>query len=196
MTDEYYSDIPIQMLRNKRILEIGSGTGENQLRSRHYKIFIEQSLRGEYLGIDKDLNEHPLLSIIEADVRDFVIVQQYDTILMMHCLEHIPEEDWVQVFNILIDSLKEGGWLIVACPYNEGSERPHSPDHVVFNINESVLSSYLPNVQMFKSGIKYSKGRGGRKAIWWFRQFLNGERFVPLGMARHSFIAFWRKERE
>lgn len=193
---DYYNDIPTVMLENKRIFEVGSGYGKKQMSSRHAKIFDEASRRGQYFGIDLHLQQEPALNIIEGDIQTISLQSlSIDTILVMHCIEHISLEDWSAVFSKLTEALRVGGWLIVACPYNELPERSCSPEHVVFEINEDMLENYLSGVRVFKSSIQYPKHIGIRKVIWWFRQFFTGQRVVPLGLTRHSCIAFWRKER-
>ena len=193
MTSEYYSDIPPLMLKNKRILEVGSGYGKNQLLSRHKDIF----LNADYIGYDLLLQQKPLLNIVESDIRNVEFErEEFDVILFMHCVEHIPIEDWAKLFDRLVYALRVGGWFVIAAPYNENSRRPCDPGHIVFDINENMLSSYLPRIRMYRSSIRYPRYLGVRKLIWWLRRFLRGDRVVPLGVLRRSFIAFWRKERE
>ena len=195
MSTEYYSDIPASLLQNKVILEVGAGSGKNQLRSRHKKLFEIANKYGYYLGLDNEPQEQRLLHIMEADIRDFTVFwRSVDTVLLMHCLEHIPIEDWPSVFAKLKEALRDGGVLVIACPYDEDPLRPRDQFHVVFNITLTTLEKYLPGIRMFKANIKYPKRGNVRKMIWWLRQFFNGRRFVPLGLTRYSFIAFWRKE--
>ena len=195
----YYCDIPTSMIEGKMILDVGAGTGKTQLKSRHAQLFLDASKDGRYYGIDKQLREPPLLNIIEADVREVTLdMMLFDTVLVMHVLEHIPRKDWSEVIGKLKVCLKTGGYLVVACPYNEDPQRPRDPAHVVFNIIEDTMRIHLLDLdlRLYRATVKYPKRGSVRKIVWWFRQFLSGDRFVPLGLTRYSFITFWKKEFE
>ncbi len=195
MSLDYYNDIPASLLKNKVIFEVGSGTGKNQLLSKHKEIFEKASLVNNYLGIDKYLTSRPLLNILEYDIREFLFYPNaVDTILMMHCLEHIEIKDWKRVLDKLISYLRPRGWLVIACPYDENINSKRDPDHVVFHITIKTLRKYLPKIKMFKANINYSRKFGIKIGIWWLRQFLMGVRFLPFNILRYSFIAFWKKE--
>lgn len=192
MTTEYYSDIPAYFLRDKDIFEIGAGNGTNQLFSRHADIFRYDC---SYFGIDKNRNDSPLLPILKKDILDMnveYLEDNFDTVLMMHVLEHIREDQWKTVFDKINCLLRPGGWLVIAAPYNEPEDRPRDPEHMTFKITEEKLSQYLPSMRMFRSSIKYPKKTGLKKIILWTYNWWRGKRDVPYGMTRYSFISFWR----
>ena len=193
MNSEYYSDIPPSMLKNKRILEVGSGYGKNQLLSRHRDIF----LHADYIGYDLFLQQKPLLNIVASDIRNVEFEKEsFDVILIMHCIEHIPIEDWAKLLDKLVCALRVGGWFVIAAPYNESEKRPYDSRHIVFDINENMLAAYFPRIRLYRSSIYYPRYTGVRKLIWWSRRFFRGDRVVPLGILRMSFIGFWKKEIE
>ena len=198
--NEFYSNIPVEFLRGKRILEVGSAYGKHQMLSIHSDLFQVASDRGNYVGYDKQVQKKPLLNIIEADIRTVDLQGEFDIILVMHCLEHIPINDWNLIFDKLKRVLRVGGWLIVAGPYMEPSrENPiqrRDPSHVVFDIDEDFLERYLPDVQMFRASIKYPMVFGVRNLVWWFRCLFNSKRWMPFKfLVTISFIAFWRKDK-
>lgn len=195
MSMDYYSDIPEKILIGKRILDVGSGTGKNQLISRHCNIFLDASQNGLYLGVEKELRGIPWLFTIQEDIRNIVPYKNsFDTILLMHSLEHIPIVHWAGLFNKLKKILTPNGWIVIACPFDENILFKRDSEHVVSNITLNTLEEYLPNVQIFRANVKYPKRGNLKSAVWWFRQFMSGVRYVPLGLTRYSFIAFWQND--
>ena len=196
--NEYYSDIPARLLQDKRILEVGSGYGRNQMLSIHRDLFRAASDRGDYVGYDRLVSVDPLLNIIEADIRTVDLQGQYDVILIMHCLEHIMIHDWDWVLYRLKRVLISGGWIVVAGPYMEPNRdvpnRRRDPNHVVFDIDEEFLDRYLSGVRMFRANIKYPRVWKIRNFIWWWRCLFRGDGWIPFKLLKMSFIAFWRKE--
>jgi 2-polyprenyl-3-methyl-5-hydroxy-6-metoxy-1,4-benzoquinol methylase len=112
------------------VLDVGCGIGRN----------LQNLSRIGVTAVGVDHNEH---SVAEANSRGFKAFtlenfkQQYgvdqptfDSILISHVLEHMPEQDAINVLKEYLPYLKPGGRVIVITPQEAGYKT--DPTHVNF----------------------------------------------------------------
>lgn len=135
----HYDEIPEEYLGFK-ILDVGSSNGYGAFSSIHKELLKSR----EYLGIDIQQFDKIYLPIIKADIFEYETEIRYDTILLLHVLEHIPLDQWEKLLTKLVSLLAPNGYLVVNVPF---AEREHSATsdhmiHEVLNIDETLLSQY------------------------------------------------------
>ena len=146
----HYDAIPPQHLIGT-ILDVGCGDGSNQAKSRNYMALASN----RYTGID-----------IEEDIFKYQPDTQFDTVLAIHVIEHIPLSRWPLMFRILKTWVKPGGRLIIGVPYMQSPDvyknykGPENQRHVVFGIDETTINQYfgiLDTVLYFRYRGPYSQ---------------------------------------
>lgn len=184
------------------IFDVGCMSGINAILSRHRHYFVEAEAKGLYQGVD--IQEYPkyYFSPIEtSDLLDYETGRQFDLVIALHTIEHIPIEYWPRVFAKLKCLVADGGYLVVATPHKEAAEGG-TTSHLVFDIQEDTLRGFLEeNVTIKKR----------RRPYRYFRDYGEGIlrplfRFVWRILTRHPFrygarygpeiMAIWRKEGE
>ena len=168
----HYNEVPISCIGNS-VLDVGSSNSEGATKSIHGNHF----LNNEYLGIDVQKFEHTPLPVICCDIFDFHPDKQFDTILCLHVLEHIPIAQWPNFFTHLNTMLKNGGHIVVNVPYKcDGSSNSLGPmKHEVLQITETLLLRYWPFQNIFQIGkIPYRLIRRahGENLLWVFGRFV------------------------
>ena len=127
----HYDAIPAHLLTDT-VLDVGCGDGSNQRMSKN-SYFLQNST-----GIDIDTN----LFNYEPD-------RQFDTVLAIHVIEHIPIEKWYMMFQRLTSWVTPHGHLVIGVPYMQSPEvykhftGPENMRHVVFGIDEAKIGQYF-----------------------------------------------------
>ena len=157
-------------MKDGSILDIGCMSGLNALISKYRKYFLGAEIKGEYLGVD--ILEYPknyLAPIVIDDVQTFCTDQTFDLILALHVMEHIDLASWDRVILKLQQAVKVGGYLVIDVPYKEKDTNPYidSNDHVVFDIDDSLIRGFLPNAEIFKYRRKYRHFRKEGESLVW-----------------------------
>lgn len=103
--------------KGMKVLEIGSGTS-------NYKDFFDSS--NEFIQSDYE-GRH---GFVKLDAANFGAVEEYDAILLMSVLEHIP--DFWKVIPNCHRALKKGGRIFIISPMfypiHRGSTEAREPD--------------------------------------------------------------------
>ncbi len=129
----HYDAIPPRLLHGT-VLDVGCGDGSNQRMSKNWHLLEA----GYCTSID-----------IEIDLFKYEPEHPFDTVLAIHVIEHIPIEQWWLMFERLQSWVKPHGHLVIGTPYMQSPavykrfKGPENQRHVVFGINELMLSVYL-----------------------------------------------------
>jgi SAM-dependent methyltransferase len=177
----YYDQIPDNLLKG-RVCEIGAGSGENQLWSRHKKRFFELSRCGNYIGIDIADRKKTVLNIQQIDVLEWTPKEKFDTVIAIELIEHIQFREWEELFKVLISLVKPGGVLYLSTPYNQqledyiqGCKNQTQGDpfqvHVTFGITESVIHHFLPGAKCIVKK-RYNFREEGESFLWALARYL------------------------
>jgi hypothetical protein len=159
----HYNEVPAYCLGGN-ILDVGSSNGYGAFHSVHKAHFLENN----YLGIDIQNFDKCFLPVVNDDIFEFSTDTRFDTILILHTIEHIEIERWFALFTRLQELLAPRGYLVVNVPFRE-LYHPETHEHMVhevFNIDEKLLSKFC----------SFNSFRRIRKERIYFRQ--EGERFV------------------
>ena len=171
ITPVHYNEIPSYcFVKGGSILDIGCMSGLNALISKHRNHFLQAETNGKYLGVE--LLEYPknyLAPIVIDDVQNFSTDQSFDLVLALHVMEHIDLASWDHVILKLKRVVKAGGYLVVDVPYKSKDTNPYieGQDHVVFDIDDSLIRGYLPDAEIFKYRRKYSHFRKEGESLVW-----------------------------
>jgi trans-aconitate methyltransferase len=171
----YYDQIPDELL-NGRICEVGAGSGENQLWSRHKDRFLELNREGNYIGIDIADRKKTELNIQQIDVLEWTPEEKFDTVIAIELIEHIQFREWSELFEVLKSLVRPGGVLYLSTPYNQrlenyiqSYENQTQGDpfqvHVTFGITESILRHFLPGVKCIVKK-RYNFREEGESFAW------------------------------
>ena len=135
----HYDEIPRYCLGDN-ILDVGSSDGQGALLSRHREHFLDN----HYLGIDIQAFDKYYLPVMTGDILQFNTDMKFDTILLLHVLEHIELEIWPKLFTCLQDMLTLDGFLVVNVPLLQKNTymRKDHMSHVVAKIDEELLSQF------------------------------------------------------
>lgn len=131
MIKTHYDAIPPSLLQGC-ILDVGCGDGSNQQNSKNWPLLQHAT------GID-----------IEDDVLKWESTQQYDTVLLIHVIEHIEQDLWKAAFERVKSWVKKNGWLVIGTPLKQDPrvyrhfKGPENQRHRVFNITHETLLPYL-----------------------------------------------------
>ena len=84
------------------------------------------------------------MPIIKGDIFQYETEIRYDTILLLHVLEHISLDQWGDLLSKLDSLLAPNGYLVVNVPFAERENRVTKKYmiHQVMNIDETLLSQY------------------------------------------------------
>lgn len=196
MKEAFYDDIPLKYIGGN-ILEIGVSE-ERLLKSKLGNKIKE----GNYLGIDINAKDGENLSIIKADIIDYELKGNYDTILVIEVLEHIHFCYWKPVINKLKENLSANGYMIVSTPYNETLKKYIRSSyyevtnkhlvHTVFSIDKKVMRYFFPGceIKIVKSIWWRQDGAG---LVWSILRFIKRYLFESSPI-RKSIMVFWKKE--
>jgi len=166
----HYDEIPDCCLGWK-ILDVGSSNGYGAIQSRHRDVFY----RRDYVGVDIQRFTETFLPIIKCDIFKFDTDCKFDTILLLHTLEHFALDRWEALFQKLDALLEPGGFLVVNVPFNQPAYPARQRDHKgamfheVGNITARLLSRYCD----FQKYLYVGKHKKHKIVI--FRE--SGERF-------------------
>lgn len=153
----YYDQIPDELLSG-RVCEVGAGSGENQLWSRHKERFLELSREGNYIGIDIADRRKTDLNIQQINVLEWTPEERFDTVIAIELIEHIQFREWDKMFEVMKALVRPGGVLYISTPYNQQLENyihvykgqtqgDPFQTHVTFGITENVLRHFLPGAE-------------------------------------------------
>ena len=189
-----YDHIPTELFINsKDILDIGNCGGVNFSLSRH-AVHLD---RCEYMGLDLDPPENPPLPTITGDVISWEAPRQYDLVLVLHILEHIPFDEWGPIFERLKACTNK--YLVVGVPYKERDSSqydglPYHLQHRVFGINKRMFRPFLPNARfLVKKGPNHFNSDGA--SLLWATL-----RLIKRLVTRHPYarqrrlLVIWEKE--
>lgn len=206
-----YDNIPAEVLGDY-LLEIGPGSGEIQLASKHGEWFKSLTKEYHWKGIEKKpfLGGAPYLhycETIENLCKSDFCPGLFDTIIASHVIEHVDIRDWKETFDKLLYWLKPGGHLIIMVPYKE----KHLPafqvyeakdlDHSVYHINKKLLRHFIPGkikFNLFLRVVFRDKGESFWRALGrYFKRVIKGHYYVT-GMfpGRLILMAIHKKEAE
>ena len=176
ISGRHYDQIPdFYFEQSISILDVGCMTGLNAILSRHREHFLKAQEHGTYQGIDIKEYDRSFLSPIDTcDILEYNSDRKYDLVLALHVVEHITFENWLRLFSILRSLVTDGGYLIVATPFNQrDTEIEGHPEHVVFNIREKTLSSFMNDATFSKHLVGYKHFRNhGEKLSWAILRFV------------------------
>ena len=148
-TVDHYNEIPIKCL-GVNILDVGSSDGYGAVHSRHRDHFYSC----EYLGVDIQRFESTYLPVTTSDIFQFETESRFDTILLLHVLEHFAIDRWHELLAMLNVLLVPGGWLVVNVPYRqrEFAASCEFMKHKVLQIDEKVLLQHWEFQEFSKVG--------------------------------------------
>lgn len=201
ITPIHYDKLPDYVFENaESILDVGCMSGLNALLSRHRQHFLAAEQRGDYLGLDIQQQEKQYLQpIVCDDILTTNISKQFDVVLCLHVIEHIPFEKWPQLFMILCDRVALCGYLVIRCPHDDPPELNYGHQHLVFHIQPDMLRTFLPGARIFKQRRRYEHFRNeGESLIWAMGRFIwriltrHYYRYRLLG--NYEVVAIWKKE--
>jgi len=198
----YYDEIPESIFQGaSSILEIGSADGWNQVVSKHKDHFLKKY----YVGIDPVEQENPFLPIIQEDALKCDTSETFDLVLCIHVIEHVSLSQWNELFRRLIKWTRKGGYLVIACPYNEiwkgiSHTVAYSP-HLVFGIKPDLLKQFLPDIKTILLGesLKSLYYEEGENWLWiltrHFRRLLTGNLYAYNWIPKaRRIMGVWKKE--
>ncbi|MGY5875957.1 MAG: class I SAM-dependent methyltransferase [Candidatus Thorarchaeota archaeon] len=206
-----YDLIPDKLLEGE-ILEIGAGYPERPLASRHRERFLKANEEERYLGIDLIEPENPSLNILKMDIFELDVRKKFDTIIALEVIEHIDLRLWPELFEIMRELLKTGGYLFISTPYREpswrfgvmmekyGKDQPWNV-HVVYDICPELLGYFLPEAKFsytYKKRPFFERGDAKIRAfVRWFKRVLTLHKFAWQWLPYKAIIAaLWQKKEE
>jgi len=133
-------------IKNKRILEIGSGKHTDGNDYYSAKKYFDASNEFVQSDVDPEYG-HKVVDIVTMDIQE-----EYNIILCMNVLEHVYE--YQQAVDNLYKALKPGGELIVFVPFVYPL---HDEPHDYWRFTEHSLRNVFKNFGMIKfqnSGIR------------------------------------------
>ena len=186
-----YSKLSKYIDEDDSVLELGCGTGENQLNSN----FAELLDKIDYLGLDVIDSK---LNSIKTNVFDYIPESdKYDKILAYELFEHVGLRDWRKLFLKYFSALKVGSLFIITVPYKQDSIKhlnrklfnhgiifEEFNSHVVFNLKKGNFDIFFKSLNIntewfFKVIIseilfkdKYKPDTTLRATLRYFKRFL------------------------
>lgn len=108
-------------------LDVGCGLGRNLV-----------NLDGNGVGVDHNADSirtalsNGLVAFTPSEFRDseYAVPGRFDSLLLAHVAEHLPEEDGVALLNDYVGLVRPGGRIVVICPQEKGYKTDAS--HVRF----------------------------------------------------------------
>ncbi|MHA1288810.1 MAG: class I SAM-dependent methyltransferase [Candidatus Thorarchaeota archaeon] len=156
-TIDHYNEIPTYCI-GTRILDVGSSDCYGAYYSRHQSRFI----LGNYQGVDIQHFTHTYLPVVTCDIFDFTSKTQFDTILLLHVLEHFGIEQWTPLLQKIDALLKPKGFMVVNVPLEERNRKEENITcsymlHKVSEIDEDLLIQHWPFHKFYRVGRKKQK---------------------------------------
>lgn len=136
----HYNEIPVWAI-GKTILDIGSSDCYGAYHSKYKSHFIGN----DFQGVDVQEFDNPYFPVIHADFRSWECSKRYDTVLLLHVLEHFNIEEWKSLFDKVLGMLNDDGYLVVNVPYKLPAYENASNEymsHKVGDIDETLLLKY------------------------------------------------------
>ena len=145
-----FNKIGFHIIRNKNLIEIGSGTG------RLVPLFLRLGVN--YVGIEtnpwacKYVANSYFVPVIERHFEDIEVDDNcFDYVVCIHTLEHLKKADFA--FEKMARILKPGGIMFIEIPDDTDL---YNPDHFWF-FNESVLTGWAEKIGLKKIGFLKQK---------------------------------------
>lgn len=190
-------------VKNKCVLEIGSGSGYGTNRLAKYAKQIT--------GIDKDKSsiteskknyKTKNILFIRTSIEEFNPIQKFDTIIILQVIEHV--QDFKSFIKKAAYFLKKDGVVIISTPnsktqsYNENPYHFHefSPDELKGYLSEYFKSVLLYGVSGDKKIQAYEKARRNQVLGFFAKDKWKIRRFIPRTVKQYLFdvISYTRKK--
>jgi len=153
MYSTHYDAIPSQFFEGT-VLDVGCGDGHNQRASTNWHHISKCIEEKRYTGVDIVTQNTDYVAV--TDIFDYYPEEPFATVLAIHVIEHIGIERWPELFDKLKSFVEPDGWLIIGAPYKGNKaeyanfQGPENQRHVVFDIDEALMSKYLGKVEFTK----------------------------------------------
>lgn len=116
-----------------RTLDVGCGIGRNLQTLGPDSIGVDHNASSVAIARQRGLNA---LTVEEWENSPESAPGRFDSILLAHVIEHMPEPDAVALMEMYLPSLKPGGSVFYICPQERGYATDHT--HVRFTDGEDL----------------------------------------------------------
>lgn len=108
-------------------------------------------------AISKRYSHNKKVSFINSNILDISYQNQFDKIISFETLEHLEEEDIVNVLKLYFNALKYNGVLLFSVPYmqEDTTQAINMGFHKTFYINEEKIKNWLSKSGFMKADFKY-----------------------------------------
>ncbi len=141
----------VQLNDNAKILDAGSGFGQYSYRmscifkkAKLLAVDVKTEQVNDCNNFFAKIGKEKQVHFEEVDLTQFNKSEEFDLILSVDVMEHI--EDDVQVFKNFYSSMKNGAFLLISTPSDQGGSdshhHEHEEDHVHGFIDEHVRDGY------------------------------------------------------
>lgn len=139
------------------LCNLGSSNDElAKLRQPWIDEFIFKPARdSEFKVVNIDIKEHPGVDLV-GDVTDPNFMEKlkkmgFKSVICSNLLEHVPNENIIDISNSLIEFIPENGYLFISGPY----KFPYHPDPIdtMFRPDINELSLLFPNTTLIRGEI-------------------------------------------
>jgi 2-polyprenyl-3-methyl-5-hydroxy-6-metoxy-1,4-benzoquinol methylase len=163
LNNNFYSPFYYQQLKayefctklcvNKNVLEIGFGGGHGA--------FLISNVAKKIIGIDseklavfyaKQKYKRKNLNFIEGSIENFKVPEEFDCIISLQVIEHIPTKNIPLYFKRIKSLIKPKGILILSTPYATNfsyNENPYHFREYTFQELKEILSDYFSDITMY-----------------------------------------------